>query len=299
MPVEITTDTILGAGSGRAISGTKAPTRPPYTPIGAPQYIQFVGSLTNGVKLVQFKFSVLAGPDLAPTITSGFAKWNIVGRPQRVGFTVHDGYDPITLSVPIMFDAVASGSGVDIEADIQKLEWMAGRGKLYAADGGIGAPGQGDSPIVNIYSANTTGLETNLIPPNVHDIDWVVTSLDYDTGPFRNAAGNRVRQLVTVTLLEHVGAPGATYDSPSTRARQLAADAGKSKTVTTAVDADTYRKLAVKYVPKPTLKAATDIMKANRKSKNRALASVRSVDKPLPLNVKVKIPLAIYQGLST
>jgi hypothetical protein len=260
------------------------------------QHIQFSGSLTNGkTNSTVPPFSVLAQDSVAPTVTGGFAKWNIVGRPQRVGFTVIDGYDPVTMTVPVMFDAVTydplstANTGAELERDIQILEWLGGRGKLYASGGGVGAPGQGDSPLVSVASVNSQGIETNLIPPNCRDINWVVTGIDYDTGPLRNGAGDRVRQLVTVTLTQHIGAPGTTFDSPSVRAKGNAAASGYTYFTITAKD-DTIRKIMSFRAHNPQLTAARTVLKLNEK----ALHFSRSVDadltKVLKLGDKIKVP---------
>ena len=197
-----------------------------YSPWTTQQVFSFFGSLTNVAEVATFQFFVLAGAG-APTITAGFVKLNIIDRPQRKGFTVPAGYDPITMDVPVQFEAlVAQPVGKfaitsSVEYDIQQLEWMAGRGKLFATqpDKGVGAPATGDPPIVLVASFDSQGNETNLIPPNLHGVEWLVSSINYDTNPYRSINGDRVRQAATITLTEFIASAGTTLDSPTTRAK--------------------------------------------------------------------------------
>jgi hypothetical protein len=50
-----------------------------------------------------FSFSVLAD-EQPPRITSGYAKFSTIDRPERRGLTIFDGYDPLTMVVPIRFE---------------------------------------------------------------------------------------------------------------------------------------------------------------------------------------------------
>jgi hypothetical protein len=151
---------------------------------------------------------VLAG-DSPPHITGGYAKLDIQDRPQRTGLTRFTGYDPVTMDIPIRFDTVAQGGqGVDIEDDIALLERMAGRGAYPGA--AVGPP-----PIVRISTTNARGEIVPLIPANYQ---WSLANpgaplwriqnpIDWDdsvpAGVLRNDAGNRIRQLATVTVQQH------------------------------------------------------------------------------------------------
>jgi hypothetical protein len=154
-------------------------------------------------------FNVLAG-DSAPVITGGYAKFSILDRPERAGLTTFDGYDPITMDVPIRFenyqgrlDDTSGASGEQIETDIELLERMAGRGPFSGA--AIGPP-----PIVVVTTTNDDGRTVNLIPrgyqrtkTNPHAPRWRVTAIAWDGEPLRNSWGNRIRQKATVTLQQH------------------------------------------------------------------------------------------------
>jgi hypothetical protein len=149
--------------------------------------------------------NVLAG-DNPPTVTAGYAKLSIVDRPERTGITKFDGYDPITLDVPIRFEAV-DNNGVDVERDIALLERMAGRGNFEGAS-------TGPPPVIRIAATGPSGEIVPLIPSNYQWAPqnkngplWRVAGIAWDetagSGVRRNAAGNRIRQLATVTLQQH------------------------------------------------------------------------------------------------
>jgi hypothetical protein len=147
-------------------------------------------------------FSVLAG-DKAPTVKDGYANYTTVNRPERVGLTQFTGYNPVQLVVPIRFEGVIGGAGADIEGDISLLERMAGRG--------IGADAVGAPPVVRVSVLSSLGVRVPLIPSNYQWSPsntaapvWRIETLDWDDDPLRNRAGNRIRQLATVTLQQHV-----------------------------------------------------------------------------------------------
>jgi hypothetical protein len=147
-------------------------------------------------------FHVLAG-DQPPRPVSGYAKFSVLDRSQRVGLTTFDGYDPFSLEVPIRFEAFVDGAGLDIERDIALLERMAGRGSFPGA--AVGPP-----PIIRVSTTNAKGEVVPLIPANYQWSPrnptgplWRVAGIEWDEDAKRNAAGNRVRQLAVVTLQQH------------------------------------------------------------------------------------------------
>ena len=289
-------------GIGAPAAGTITPLTRVYRPWTPGQVYSFVGSLTNVAEVNTYQFFVLAG-DGAPTITAGFVKLNVIDRPQRKGFTVPAGYDPITLSVPVQFESWvsqppgqsaiysedAAGNDGTVETDIQKLEWMAGRGKLYSAffAGQVGAPATGDPPLVTVRSIDGSGRETNLIPPNLHGLDWIVASITYDTSPLRGPSGNRRRQAATVTLTEFVAAAGTGLDSPSTRAkaRSTQASYGTYLTVGATSALNTIGKLTETYASNPTFQTKLAVL-----AFNKAKLNVKSVNQVLPAGTVVLIP---------
>lgn len=155
-------------------------------------------------------FSVLAG-DTAPTITGGWAKWNIIDRPQRPGLTIFAGNDPHTMQIAIRFLVMdESGwrtdddAGESIQRDRHILEWMTGAG-----------PAPGPSPIVYVSTYDSRGDTIPLIPFDWQDADtsnvskrfrnhyllaWIIQDLQWDQSPVINRNGFRIRQDATVTL---------------------------------------------------------------------------------------------------
>src|SRR5271169_3480345 len=90
----------------------------PESAITASQFIGFFGHTQSGQrKLV----TVLAGEG-APTVTGGWVKVASVARFQRVSFTVPEGYDPITMVIPVQFEGIALvKEAKNLEADIANL----------------------------------------------------------------------------------------------------------------------------------------------------------------------------------
>jgi len=280
----------------------KAERRPSgYSPDVPAQSYEFVGTLATAtppsdprlsVRYNQQKLTVLAG-EQAATVTGGWAKWGLIERPQRVSMTVLQGYDPVTMDVPIRFDNVVPSAGSDIEGDIQKLHWMAGRGKLFSAAGHVGAAGQGDSPIVNVYSASSDGKQTPMIPPDAQDIDWVITGLDFDRNPLRDHGGKRVRQDVTVTLTQHISSPGTSLDSASVRARARKGIEGEYVYFPVTSARNTIRKITTFDAHNPTHAAAVAVLKTNK----ARLHLGSSIDAPLIPHLKpgtkIKVPKTV------
>jgi hypothetical protein len=159
-------------------------------------------------------FHVLAG-DAPPSITSGYAKFNQVPRPERASLLAFEGYDAIEMKVPIRFESNSVGPGgtkearhdgdQNIENDCALLERMAGRGQFEGAAAGPPA-------IITVSTTDSDNKQNALIPAayqvspqNPKGHRWRVVGIDWDDGSaLRNRYGNRIRQLATVTLWEHV-----------------------------------------------------------------------------------------------
>jgi hypothetical protein len=148
-------------------------------------------------------FHVLAG-EQPPRIVGGYAKFSVVDRPERVGLLQFNGYDPITMEVPIQFEGwTGGGDGTGIERDISLLEEMAGRGNYAGA-------ANGPSAIIRISVTDASGQIVPLVPlnyqwsdENVHAPVWRITNIDWDQDPLRHDNGNRLRQKATVTVMQH------------------------------------------------------------------------------------------------
>lgn len=148
-------------------------------------------------------FHVLAG-EQAPRIVAGYAKYEVVDRDQRVGLTMFRGFDPISMEVPIRFDAYRSGSSAQNERDIVLLERMAGRGNFSGA--AIGPP-----PVIRVSTTNASGAIVPLIPENYQwSADnpsaptWRVAGIEWDEEPVRDDKGRRIRQMAVVTVQQYV-----------------------------------------------------------------------------------------------
>lgn len=244
----------------------------PYVPWTPRQTYLFVSS--GG-----YSFSVLAGEG-APTIKGGFSKIQVLDRPRRKGFTMPIGYDPISMDIPIQFESTVNFPQVngayeprDIERDIMILEGMAGRGGSVSVDGSIDAA-VGDPPIVHVYG-NQPKKQSNLIPPNVQNLEWVISNLTYDPNPMRNPDGNRMRQAITVTLSEWVRAPSSIRQKKSTYT-----------VYRTTLAVDTVAKVVRKFTGKHTHDAYRDVLTFSRQHG----AKYRSYTQKLAAGTAVYVP---------
>lgn len=243
------------------------------------QVITFYGHKGNENRA----FKTLAGEG-SPTLTGGWVKIAKVQRFQRVSVTVPEGYDPLVLTIPLLFDnTVKYASGiqtkVDVEAAIQSLEWMAGRPAHpnYELTG--------EPPYVEVFSANPRGEQTNLIPlpfqtvPGVSQ-QWYVSQITFDTNALRNQKGDRVRQSATVELTEIILSPTALRKAREIREQSK----NRFQTFKTTSQINTVRRVAA-FVDEPAAWKA--ILEANPKLGTNA-------DKKLDPGTKVKIPLTIF-----
>lgn len=175
--------------------------------------------------------SILAGQE-PPKITDGYAKFDVIDRFSRTGITQFTGYAPLTMTVPLAFEALSSLAGLGgqgpagprpvaapegvakaaqdaqraaaqfIETQIKLLERMAGRGGFTGA--GIGPP-----PVVRVTTTDAQGNTVHLIPAAYQWTKsaagplWRVAGLAWDDGAIRDDFGNRVRASCVVTLQEH------------------------------------------------------------------------------------------------
>lgn len=296
---------LIGATGGGNAAKTR-PARPPatvYAPFVSPQLYTFVGSLTNVAEVATFSFQVLAG-DGPPNITAGFVKLNVIDRPQRKGFTIPAGYDPISVDIPVQFESwINQPAGQhaitsNVDYDIQQLEWMAGRGKLFASkpDHGVGAPATGDPPLVTVASFDAGGNETNLVPPNLHGVLWIVSNIAYDgDNTILGVSGNRRRVPAVVSLTEYVASAGTTLDSPTTRAKARNALTATNRTYLSTGALNTVSAIVDHYIPNAT---AQDKQTVRTTTNSKLGVNIRSVLDKLPVGTKVIIPasLQVAQG---
>lgn len=265
--------------------------RPHWT---AAQTYTFTGQLATGTQTQTFQ--ALAGAP--PTITGGFTKINTLDRPRRKGFTMPVGWDPISIDVPIRFEYRTNygqyglyGSANQLEIAIQKLEWMAGRGQLYDS----GTPTTGDPPTVWVGSYLADGKTvTDLIPRNLHDstgqhpsLTFLVAGLQYDPNPIRGPEGSRLRQDVTVSLIEQVTVPGTVQ---TTRQRQQGRNTNQNFTThTTTAARNTIQKVCQHIgITSPAAWAQVVAFNADR-------LHVRSYHQDLKPGTTIQIPQAVLQ----
>jgi hypothetical protein len=147
-------------------------------------------------------FSVTAG-DNRPKITGGYAKYDTVDVPGRIGLNRFDGYDPLTIDIPVQFEGYADDDGPTVEASIRKLERMAGRGTYPGA--AFGPPA-----VVRVSVTDNTG---NIVPLVPTSYQWTprnenaplyrITGISWDDGSLSDRTGQRVRQTATVTVTQY------------------------------------------------------------------------------------------------
>jgi hypothetical protein len=148
----------------------------------------------------------------APVLTGGYAKWNTIDRPERKGLTTFAGYDPVELTVPILFDNFRSG--YNVEAAMTLLERMAGRGPGAAATKSVNTT----PPVIEIQGDALTRIIANYkTAPN-----WVVTNIEWDASSFLyNHNENIVRAACVVTCEEYVDSPVLRKATGSPRNRSI------------------------------------------------------------------------------
>ena len=141
----------------------------------------------------------------SPGITvnsESYGGWDPVQRPQNVALLTWTGYEPMSMTIPILFDEWQTQKSV--ENDILALELLAGRGP--------GAGGRTQPPDVTLKASAGFGA---LIPHNFNgeSLDWVITSLEWSTDEGDvirrrpqpdGSGGHRVRQAGTVVVTQHV-----------------------------------------------------------------------------------------------
>jgi hypothetical protein len=245
----------------------------PAPPLHRAQYI-IIQSVSDPGTFVE----VLAGEG-APTPSGGYGKWAHIQRPQRTDLTIHEGYAPMTLTVPLLFDAVReNGVREDVEAKIQVLEGLAGRGIDLPT--GFTA-GFGKPTLVVVYS--NTGASANQLVPKpfqTPNLEWAIEDITFDDHPLRDTGAARIRQAATIKLLQFVRDPLF----PPEKAKGYT-------TKTTTHSLNTVQKLVgqhglVKGPHSRLAEAVKATMKAN--AHNKKIGS--NPEKPLPVGTHIRIP---------
>jgi hypothetical protein len=266
------------SGSGPSGEREAAEAARPPRAIGSLQEVGFFAHTLTGEART---FSVLAGEG-APTATEGWVKVAKVQRFQRVSLTIPEGYDPYVMTVPIRFDAVAlTKRRPNVEAQIQTLEWMAGRSRKGEI---VGPP-----PQVMLYSTDADGNLTNLVPKQFQTVNgssqqWYLGPITFDPNPLRDRGGDRLRQDATITLTEVVNTEAAIQSQRAIRE----AVKGKFKVKYTDSAANTIKRVAKREGFPAAWKA---ILEANRNLGT-------SGEKRLPNHTKVRIPEVLYRQVA-
>jgi hypothetical protein len=164
-------------------------------------YLQFTArsSTTGRERTIQ----ALCG-DAPPTITDGYALWNTIPRPLLRGVTVFTGYNPAAMTVSIRLGRwsragwatgrdplTGQDAGNEVENDIDILGWMAGERFI-----------EGPSPVVYVSSWNAK-TQNSLVPPQYHNVPWVIANGVTWGQAWRNDAGQRIWQEATVVLTQY------------------------------------------------------------------------------------------------
>jgi hypothetical protein len=186
------------AGVGHQGLGINYPSPGVTSPKTAPNaFLSFQGiGQSSGYRQ---SFQVLAGQS-PPTITGGYATWSNLSRPLQRALTIFTGYEPMSMTCDVIFGRWLNGRGWEqdaaaarlVEADIAKLDWMAG--------GGFES---GPSPYVYVISYSTAGGQSDLVPAKYHGVPWIVTGLTWGQA-WRNTAASRIYQEATVVLQQYL-----------------------------------------------------------------------------------------------
>jgi hypothetical protein len=128
-----------------------------------------------------------------PNVDAGYGGWSEVARPRRRPLAVWVGSPALRVSLPIIFDRLADN--VSIERQISQLE------KIATATGTDGTP-----PRIHFVAQGSA------VPHQ--SSTWVIDSLAWGDA-IMNSDGNRVRQQVTLSLLEWMKDVRVQVNSPA------------------------------------------------------------------------------------
>jgi LysM domain len=178
-----------------------------------------------------------------PNVTQGFGGWAEVARPRRSTLTTWTGAPALRMDLPVLLDQFRVGSS--IERRLAQLERLA---TATASDG--------NPPRVRV---RTTGAAV----PYQGRV-WVVDQLTWGDA-LMNHAGNRVRQQVTLGLLEYIAdvriaeLPPAMKQRATKNAAKTKAGAA-SKRITVGPGAIAVTGPHARAAPAGTLPPATDLL---------------------------------------
>lgn len=187
------------------------------TPLAVGTRLRLPNFMVNGKV-----FHALFQDGQSPTITGGYAKFDIVDRPGQFGLSRHLGYDPFKMPIAIQFEAYASNNGAPVEAAIAIMESMAG---VVPHKQRVKPP-----PPIRVYTTDGTGKVIPVVPKNFMQTPanptapaWSIADIAWAGGDLHDDNGNRSRALCTLTLQQYTPLSLATA-SATQRQRATAPD---------------------------------------------------------------------------
>lgn len=172
----------------------------------------------------------------------------VIDRPEAIGIVRVKPPQPMRITVPVMFGK--PGGQTSVEAEVTKLELLAGRGR--------GAGGDTARPDVKLTTRAGFGA---LVPHNFNGelIPWVIDGLDLPASDAirrgkqsDGSGGHRIRQAGTVTLVQHTkGVPSrSAAKRRRTTRRHTTHTVRKGETLTSIAfaeygDTNMWRKIAL------------------------------------------------------
>lgn len=166
-----------------------------------------------------------------PRPTQGFAGWDVVDLPGSVGITHWKGHDPLSIALELFLND--NDLTDSVEDAIATLEAMAGRGIKRKKD---------QPSVLKVDAGGLMPYDWHQFP----DARWVINGLDYSTDPEEvivNRHGNRVRQVVTVALLQYVATDRLSSTATAAKSR-LQAKGGAARRSYKAKSGDTLMTIA-------------------------------------------------------
>lgn len=182
--------------------------RNPMSVLHPGKRIKLPGTLKKGESV-----SILAD-DPAPTMKDGYAQYDVIPRPGREGISRFLGYNPIAFDIPVQWEAYTAAkrdlfagngetTGQQVEADIELLERMAGRGNFP------GAPATSPA-VIRISCTDNNGNIVLLLPANYQWTPgnpspplWRISNITWGGNPLRLPSGRRVRQTAVVEVTKY------------------------------------------------------------------------------------------------
>lgn len=162
-----------------------------------------MSKVTISCPMLGYNVRALMGEEAA-TVTAGYGGWVVTNRPRRVGISVWEGRSPYSMTLPLRLDGWKLDDSVD--GDIAILERMA-------------LP----------FGEYKTPPPVSVSRPAPHNqLDWVINNLEWGANIIRKD-GVRLRQDVTITLMEYVIDDILQFAGAAAAARENARQQSESK----------------------------------------------------------------------